>query len=140
MSLESSNVKTEIKSVDCQESLTGSILVLVTGSQSHPSWEQPRFFVQSFFLVPQEHGYYVNNDIFRFTDDTPQPQQPTVEKHTLQGGKADGSSEPSSAATAAAGESSGLANGDAGHASGAIGEFFGSHIHEMMMILHSITG
>lgn len=118
MSLGSMDIKTEIKSVDCQESLTGSILVLVTGSQSHPSWEQPRFFVQSFFLVPQEHGYFVNNDIFRFTDDAPQPVQPAVEKHAVLGGSAVEAAD----AAGGTGGALGLPNGEVGYEGQHIGE------------------
>ena len=44
------------------------MLVMVTGALSrndNPS--SVRTFVQSFVLAPQENGFYVLNDIFRYT-------------------------------------------------------------------------
>ncbi|XP_024366287.1 nuclear transport factor 2 [Physcomitrium patens] len=81
MSLDYSQLKAEIKTVDSQDSLNGGVLVLVTGSLSTSS-SGKRNFVQSFFLAPQEKGYFVLNDVFRYLDDaTPQEKtdQPVPE-------------------------------------------------------------
>ncbi|TYH43929.1 hypothetical protein ES332_D11G158900v1 [Gossypium tomentosum] len=53
----------EITTVDAQDSHNGGVLVLVTGYLK-------RKFTQSFFLAPQDKGYFVLNDVFRFVDDT----------------------------------------------------------------------
>ena len=73
MSSDYSEFKAEIKTVDSQDSLTGGVLVLVTGSLSTKSTGK-RNFVQSFFLAPQEKGYFVLNDVFRYLDDEVQQQ------------------------------------------------------------------
>lgn len=87
MSLDYIDFRAEIKTVDSLESLNGSVLVMVTGSLS--SHGRPkRNFVQTFFLAPQEVGYFVLNDMFRYLDGEPKPLQPlvpmangTVEQH-----------------------------------------------------------
>ncbi|CAI5946103.1 unnamed protein product [Closterium sp. NIES-65] len=114
MSLDSCEVKAEIKSVDCQESLSGGVLVVVTGAHCYSSSER-RGFVQSFFLAPQQNGFYVLNDIFRFLEDAPPPQPPAVVKHAVGGGTKSAASASGSAAAAAAGGASqaGLLNGHA---------------------------
>ncbi|KAG0583720.1 hypothetical protein M758_3G157700 [Ceratodon purpureus] len=68
MSADYSEFKAEIKTVDSQDSLSGGVTVLVTGSLSTKSTGK-RNFVQSFFLAPQEKGYFVLNDVFRYLDD-----------------------------------------------------------------------
>lgn len=87
MSLDYIDFRAEIKTVDSLESLNGSVLVMVTGSLS--SHGRPkRNFVQTFFLAPQEVGYFVLNDMFRYLDGEPKTLQPlvpmangTVEQH-----------------------------------------------------------
>ena len=74
MSLDYRDFRAEIKTVDSLESLNGSVLVMVTGalsSQSRPK----RNFVQTFFLAPQEIGYFVLNDMFRYLDGETIPVQ-----------------------------------------------------------------
>lgn len=68
MSSDYSEFKAEIKTVDSQDSLSGGVLVLVAGSLSTKSTGK-RNFVQCFFLAPQEKGYFVLNDVFRYCDD-----------------------------------------------------------------------
>lgn len=68
MASDYSEFKAAIKTVDSQDSLGGGVLVLVTGSLS-TKLNGRRDFVQSFFLAPQEKGYFVLNDIFRYLDD-----------------------------------------------------------------------
>ncbi|KAI3742064.1 hypothetical protein L1987_59744 [Smallanthus sonchifolius] len=57
--------KAEIKSVDAQESLEGGVSVLVTGYLTGTDNIQQQF-TQSFFLAPQDKGYFVLNDMFRY--------------------------------------------------------------------------
>lgn len=69
MSLNYTGCVIEIKSADSQDSLDGGVLVMVTGSIQRKDRDVKNNFVQTFFLAPQEKGYYVLNDIFRFSDD-----------------------------------------------------------------------
>ena len=78
MSMDFGGVKFEIKSIDSQDSLNAGVLVVVTGTM----WSKAskRDFVQTFFLAPQEKGYYVLNDISRYQEEEPlfdTPQQHT---------------------------------------------------------------
>ena len=75
MSSNYNEFKAEIKTVDSQDSHCGGVLVLVTGSLSTKSSDK-RNFVQSFFLAPQEKGYFVLNDIFRYLDVETQQTKP----------------------------------------------------------------
>ncbi|KAK8674365.1 hypothetical protein V6N13_112657 [Hibiscus sabdariffa] len=58
----------EITSVDAQDSHNGGVLVLVTGYLTGKD-KLKRKFTQTFFLAPQDKGYFVLNDMFRFIDD-----------------------------------------------------------------------
>jgi len=60
--------RAEIKAVDAQESLCGGVTVLVMGHLTGRTGVG-REFVQSFFLAPQEKGYFVLNDILRYVGD-----------------------------------------------------------------------
>ncbi|KAF8686168.1 hypothetical protein HU200_043641 [Digitaria exilis] len=62
--------KAEIRTVDSQESLGGGVTVLVTGHLTDRDGVR-REFSQSFFLAPQEKGYFVLNDMFRFVGEGP---------------------------------------------------------------------
>ncbi|KAL3615950.1 hypothetical protein CASFOL_040244 [Castilleja foliolosa] len=62
--------KAEIKSVDAQDSFNGGVDVLVTGYLTGKD-NTVRTFAQSFFLAPQDKGYFVLNDIFRYVDTAP---------------------------------------------------------------------
>ncbi|XP_066348241.1 nuclear transport factor 2-like [Miscanthus floridulus] len=74
--------RAEIKAVDAQESLCGGVAVLVMGHLTGRNGVS-REFVQSFFLAPQEKGYFVLNDILRYVgegggdegDEQPPPPQ-----------------------------------------------------------------
>eukprot|EP00250_Pteridium_aquilinum_P012385 c20696_g1_i1 orf=174-1760(+) len=78
MSLDYHATRTEIMTVDTQESLAGSVLVMVTGALYNASGVRC-MFVQTFVLVPQEKSYFIVNDMFRFLDggDGKAPQQLT---------------------------------------------------------------
>ncbi|XP_073058255.1 nuclear transport factor 2-like [Primulina eburnea] len=67
VSLNYGDFKAEIKSVDAQESFGGGFQVLVTGYLTGKD-KAVRNFAQTFFLAPQERGYFVLNDMFRFVD------------------------------------------------------------------------
>ncbi|MFS8026519.1 putative Ras GTPase-activating protein-binding protein [Helianthus anomalus] len=58
LSLNYGDFKAEIKSVDAQESLNGGVSVLVTGYMTGMDNIQQQF-TQSFFLAPQDKGYFV---------------------------------------------------------------------------------
>ncbi|CAM6076179.1 unnamed protein product [Sphagnum tenellum] len=77
MSVDYSDFKAEIKTVDSQESLMGGVLVMVNGSLSSKSTGK-RNFTQSFFLAPQEKGYFVLNDIFRYLEEPSLVSKPAL--------------------------------------------------------------
>ncbi|KAF9604823.1 hypothetical protein IFM89_010364 [Coptis chinensis] len=63
LSMDYKECKAEIKTIDAQDSYKGGVVVQVTG------WlivkdNVKRMFTQSFFLAPQDKGYFVLNDIF----------------------------------------------------------------------------
>ncbi|KAK1930956.1 putative G3BP-like protein [Phytophthora citrophthora] len=55
-------------SIDCQNSLGGGVLVLVTGVMTLRTSPEPKPFVQTFFLAVQPKGYFVLNDCLRFLE------------------------------------------------------------------------
>lgn len=67
LSLNYGDFRAEIKSVDAQESLNGGVNVLVTGYLTGKD-NVLRNFTQCFFLAPQDKGYFVLNDIFRYME------------------------------------------------------------------------
>ncbi|KAL6851411.1 hypothetical protein ACP4OV_020344 [Aristida adscensionis] len=102
--------RAEIRAVDAQESLCGGVTVLVMGHLTEGA-AASREFVQSFFLAPQEKGYFVLNDILRYVmpggegaEPSP-PQEPAPEA----------ADEVVAAAPAAV-----LANGTVGGAAGSV--------------------
>ncbi|KAI3895256.1 hypothetical protein MKX03_030605 [Papaver bracteatum] len=68
LSLNSTDYKAEIKTADAQYSHMDGVIVLVTGCLTGKD-KVGRKFTQSFFLAPQEKGYYVRNDVFRYLDE-----------------------------------------------------------------------
>ncbi|MQL81320.1 hypothetical protein Taro_013794 [Colocasia esculenta] len=67
MSLKFSGI--EIKTAHSLESWSGGVLVMVSGSVQTKEFSGCRRFVQTFFLAPQEKGYFVLNDIFHLRDE-----------------------------------------------------------------------
>ena len=67
MSFDYQNYHTEILTVDAQGSYKGGVFVLVTGCMTGSNFVS-KSFSQSFFLAPQEKGYFVLNDILRYID------------------------------------------------------------------------
>ncbi|XP_061339116.1 nuclear transport factor 2 isoform X2 [Gastrolobium bilobum] len=68
LSLGYGELSAEIISVDAQESYAGGVLVLVTGFMIGKD-DIKKKFTQCFFLAPQEKGYFVLNDVFRYVDE-----------------------------------------------------------------------
>jgi hypothetical protein len=68
----------EIKTAHSLESWNGGVLVMVSGLVQIKDFSGKRKFVQTFFLAPQEKGYFVLNDIFHFIDDEPVRHHPAV--------------------------------------------------------------
>ncbi|XP_019413015.1 PREDICTED: putative G3BP-like protein isoform X2 [Lupinus angustifolius] len=68
LSLGYGELSAEIISVDAQESYGGGVLVLVTGFITGEDNIKQKF-TQCFFLAPQEKGYFVLNDVFRYVNE-----------------------------------------------------------------------
>lgn len=66
----------EIKTLHSLESWNGGVLVMVSGSVHVKGINRSRKFVQTFFLAPQEKGYFVLNDIFHYVDEEQVLQHP----------------------------------------------------------------
>lgn len=58
----------EIETADAQESHERGVIVLVTGRLTGNDIVRKRFS-QTFFLAPQDKGYFVLNDVFRFLEE-----------------------------------------------------------------------
>eukprot|EP00262_Sarcandra_glabra_P013408 TRINITY_DN370_c2_g3_i1.p1 TRINITY_DN370_c2_g3~~TRINITY_DN370_c2_g3_i1.p1 ORF type:complete len:471 (+),score=111.44 TRINITY_DN370_c2_g3_i1:117-1529(+) len=56
----------EIKTVQSLDSWSGGILVMISGAVQGKDFNGWRKFAQTFFLAPQEKGYFLLNDIFQF--------------------------------------------------------------------------
>ncbi|KAF8037388.1 hypothetical protein BT93_B0327 [Corymbia citriodora subsp. variegata] len=65
MSLNYKDYTVEIKTADAQESHENGVIVLVTGCLTGKD-NARRKFTQTFFLAPQDKGYFVLNDVFRY--------------------------------------------------------------------------
>ncbi|XP_057466195.1 nuclear transport factor 2-like isoform X2 [Actinidia eriantha] len=68
LSLDYGNYKAEIKTADAQDSYKEGVIVLVTGCLTGKDYVRKKF-TQTFFLAPQEKGYFVLNDVFRYVDE-----------------------------------------------------------------------
>ncbi|XLR52469.1 hypothetical protein S83_003141 [Arachis hypogaea] len=77
LSLNYEDYTAEIKTADAQESYEKGVIVLVTGCLTGKD-NVKRKFSQTFFLAPQDKGYYVLNDVFRYVEenDTLQSSNP----------------------------------------------------------------
>ncbi|KAM1483558.1 hypothetical protein ACFX15_034801 [Malus domestica] len=67
--LDYGELSANIKTVDAQESYNGGVFVLVTGYLTGKDLLR-KTFTQSFFLAPQDVGYFVLNDVFRYVEDS----------------------------------------------------------------------
>lgn len=61
----------EIKTAQSLESWSGGVLVMVSGSVQVKDYNRRRKFMQTFFLAPQEKGFFVLNDIFHYVEEDP---------------------------------------------------------------------
>ncbi|XP_027920326.1 ras GTPase-activating protein-binding protein 2-like isoform X1 [Vigna unguiculata] len=68
LSQDYTSFRVEILSADAQPSHKDGVIVVVTGCLTG-SDNLKRKFTQSFFLAPQDKGYFVLNDIFRYIDE-----------------------------------------------------------------------
>lgn len=68
-SLDYKSYKAEINTADAQDSFEEGVIVLVTGCLTGKD-NLRRKFTQTFFLAPQDKGYYVLNDVFRYLEDS----------------------------------------------------------------------
>ncbi|KAF5457644.1 hypothetical protein F2P56_021732 [Juglans regia] len=68
LSLDYKDYKAEIKTADAQKSYKDGVTVLVTGCLTGKD-NLRRRFTQSFYLAPQDNGYFVLNDVFRYIDE-----------------------------------------------------------------------
>ncbi|KAK9748143.1 hypothetical protein RND81_02G038800 [Saponaria officinalis] len=73
LSLNYKDFVAEIKTADAQQSLGDGVVVLVTGYLTEKD-NMRKKFAQTFFLAPQEKGYYVLNDVFRYIEDESTPE------------------------------------------------------------------
>ncbi|XP_039011599.1 nuclear transport factor 2-like isoform X2 [Hibiscus syriacus] len=69
LSLNYEDYAAEIKTVDAQDSFEKGVIVVVTGCFTGKDNIRKKF-TQTFFLAPQDKGYFVLNDIFRYIEDT----------------------------------------------------------------------
>ncbi|XP_050218043.1 nuclear transport factor 2-like [Mercurialis annua] len=76
MSLNYSGI--EIRTALSFDSWNAGVLVMVSGSVAVKGLIGIRKFVETFFLAPQEKGYFVLNDVFQFTDEEPVHHHPSV--------------------------------------------------------------
>lgn len=79
LSFDYTNHKAEINTADAQKSYQEGVTVLVTGCLTGKD-NMKRKFAQSFFLAPQDNGYFVLNDVLRYVGDS----EP-LEKHKVNG-------------------------------------------------------
>ncbi|KAL2499862.1 Nuclear transport factor 2 (NTF2) family protein with RNA binding (RRM-RBD-RNP motif) domain [Abeliophyllum distichum] len=68
-SLDYKNYKAEIETTDAQDSYHNGVIVLVTGYMTGKDNLRKKF-TQTFFLAPQDKGYYVLNDVFRYVGES----------------------------------------------------------------------
>lgn len=68
LSLNYQDYTAEIKTADAQESYEKGVIVLVTGCLTGKDNIKKKF-TQTFFLAPQDKGYYVLNDVFRYIEE-----------------------------------------------------------------------
>ncbi|EOA13343.1 hypothetical protein CARUB_v10026377mg [Capsella rubella] len=76
----------EITSYDTQESHSGGFLLAVTGYFSQNERLRKKFS-QTFFLAPQENGFFVLNDLLRFVNEDPKNNVPDAKDGEVVSGK-----------------------------------------------------
>ncbi|KXJ89727.1 hypothetical protein Micbo1qcDRAFT_165069 [Microdochium bolleyi] len=58
-------VKHQVSTLDAQPSVSGGVLVLVTGQLLVDEEQRPMNYTQTFQLMPEGGSYYVLNDLFK---------------------------------------------------------------------------
>lgn len=66
----------EIKTAHSLESWNGGVLVMVSGSVHVKHLNGRKKFIETFFLAPQEKGFFVLNDLFHYVDEEQIVQHP----------------------------------------------------------------
>lgn len=66
----------EIKTAHSLESWNGGVLVMVSGCVHLKGFTGKKKFMETFFLAPQEKGFFILNDIFHYVDDEQIVQSP----------------------------------------------------------------
>jgi hypothetical protein len=74
--------KAEILSADAEYSYKDGVIVLVTGILTGKD-DTRRKFSQAFFLAPQEKGYFVLNDVFRYVGESESVGAVSVENNHI---------------------------------------------------------
>uniref|UniRef100_A0A7N0UZK2 Uncharacterized protein n=1 Tax=Kalanchoe fedtschenkoi TaxID=63787 RepID=A0A7N0UZK2_KALFE len=93
LSLNYEECTVEIETADAQDSFNGGVIVLVTGCLTEKG-SLRRKFTQMFFLAPQEPGYFVLNDVFRYVEEM-KPQEPhSVSEKSINGSVMPAAAEP----------------------------------------------
>ncbi|CAI8617622.1 unnamed protein product [Vicia faba] len=92
-SLDYTSFRVEVLSADAQPSYNNGVMVVVTGCLTGTD-NVKRKFAQSFFLAPQDKGFYVLNDVFRYVD-----AYKSVDIESVPANDADESAPPSEAFT-----------------------------------------
>ncbi|KAJ7956481.1 ras GTPase-activating protein-binding protein 2 [Quillaja saponaria] len=82
LSLNYEDYTAEIKTADSQDSFEKGVIVLVTGCLTGKD-DVRRKFTQTFFLAPQDKGYYVLNDVFRFVEENDTMQINSLSVNTI---------------------------------------------------------
>ncbi|KNA19557.1 hypothetical protein SOVF_060540 [Spinacia oleracea] len=77
LSLDCEDYKAEILTADAQASYMNGVIVLVTGRLTGKDYVR-RNFTESFFLAPQDKGFFVLNDTFRFVEEDSSPEVNSV--------------------------------------------------------------
>ncbi|KAK9267032.1 hypothetical protein L1049_025301 [Liquidambar formosana] len=77
LSLNYEDYKAEIETADAQDSYNRGVIVLVTGCLTGKD-NVRKNFTQTFFLAPQDKGYFVLNDVFRFVEENESLQTNSV--------------------------------------------------------------
>ncbi|XP_057952873.1 nuclear transport factor 2 [Malania oleifera] len=93
LSLNYEDYKAEIETADAQESYNGGVIVLVTGCLTGKD-NVRRKFTQTFFLAPQDKGYFVLNDVSRFMG-----ENVSLQNNSISVNDASGNASPTNSAT-----------------------------------------
>lgn len=73
MNFDNKDYAVEIKTVDAQESYEKEVIVLVTGCLTGND-NLRRKFMQTIFLAPQDNGFFVLSDVYRYIEENEQLQ------------------------------------------------------------------